>query len=74
MPLPLRAVSTDIELPAATTSGLIDLRCTDHDVILVRDGIEITGESSDNFALNVSIPVAEALPITIRRDWNWVDR
>ena len=74
MPLPLRAVSTDIELPAATTSGLIDLRWTDHDMILVRDGIEITGESSHNFALNVSIPVAEALPITIRRDWNWVDR
>ena len=65
--------NADIELPAVTTSGLMDLRWTDHDVILVRDGIQITGESSRNFALNVTIPVGGALPITIRRGWNRVD-
>ena len=65
--------NADVELPAATTSGLIDLRWTDHDVILVKDGIQITGESSNNFALNVSIPVAGAFPMTIRRGWNRVD-
>ena len=65
--------NADIELPAVTTSGLIDLRWTDHDVILVRDGIQITGESSRNFALNVTIPVGGALPITIQRGWNRVD-
>ena len=65
--------NTDIELPAGTASGLIDVRWTDHDVILVREGIRIIGESSNNFALNVTIPVAGAFPITIRRGWNRVD-
>ena len=65
--------NTDIELPAITNAGLIDVRWTDHDVILVRDGIQITGETSNNFALNVSIPVGGAMPITIRRGWNRVD-
>ena len=35
--------NADIELPAVTSTGLIDVRWTDHDVILVRDGIQITG-------------------------------
>ncbi len=65
--------NADIELPAVTNAGLIDVRWTDHDVILVRDGIQITGETSNNFALNVSIPVGGAMPITIRRGWNRVD-
>jgi endonuclease/exonuclease/phosphatase family metal-dependent hydrolase len=65
--------NTDIELPAVTGAGLIDLRWTDHDVILVRSGIQIHDESSNNFAMNVSIPVAGAIPVTIRRGWNRVD-
>ena len=65
--------NADIELPAVTSTGLIDVRWTDHDVILVRDGIEITGETSNNFALNVAIPVGGGSPITIRRGWNRVD-
>ena len=65
--------NADIELPAATSTGLIDVRWTDHDVILVRDGIQITGETSNNFALNVAIPVGGGMPITIRRGWNRVD-
>ncbi len=65
--------NADIELPAVTNTGLIDVRWTDHDVILVRDGIQITGETSNNFALNVSIPVGGAMPITIRRGWNRID-
>ena len=65
--------NTDVELPAITTAGLIDLRWTDHDVVLVKDGMQIMGERSNNFALNVSIPVAGALPMTIRRGWNRVD-
>ena len=56
----------DIELSAITPTGLIDVRWTDHDVILVRDGIQITGESSNNFALNITIPVAGGIPITSR--------
>ena len=65
--------NADIELPAATSTGLIDVRWTDHDVILVRDGIQITGETSNNFALNVAIPVGGGAPITIRRGWNRID-
>ena len=65
--------NTDIELPAITNAGLVDVRWTDHDVILVRDGIKITGETSNNFALSVSIPVAGAMPIIIRRGWNRID-
>ena len=65
--------NADIELPAVTSTGLIDVRWTDHDVILVRDGIQITGETSNNFALNVSIPVGGGPSITIRRGWNRVD-
>jgi endonuclease/exonuclease/phosphatase family metal-dependent hydrolase len=65
--------NTDIELPAVTTSGLIDLRWTDHDVVLVGDGVQINGQSSANFAMNVTIPVGGAVPVTIRRGWNRVD-
>lgn len=42
-------------------------------MILVRDGIHINGETSNNFALNGTIPVAGAMPITIRSGWNRVD-
>ena len=65
--------NTDIEFPGVTGQGLIDILWTDHDVILVRDGIQITGETSNNFALNVSIPVGGGTPMTIRRGWNRID-
>ncbi len=65
--------NTDIEFPAVTHEGLVDVRWTDHDVMLVRGDIQIIGETSNNFALNVSIPVGGGSPMTIRRGWNRVD-
>jgi len=67
------AENTDIELPAVTGGGdIIDVRWTDHDVILARHDVEVISEVSGNFNLNLSFPVAGAVPVTILRGYNRV--
>lgn len=62
--------NVDIELPALTPSGLLDVRYTDRDVVLVGPGVQIQDAMSAHFTVNVSFP---AVGVTIFRSWNRVD-
>ena len=68
----------DGEIPIQGTSGLIDLRLTDRDVILARSGtsrnsVAISNATSGNFATNAVIPNPVLGDITILRGWTAVD-
>ena len=63
-----------MELPAATSPTTFDdLRYTDRDVVLVRRGVQVDGAVSGRYTVNLSFPVAGAVPITIFRGWNRLD-
>jgi len=47
--------NTDVELPMYTPGGLIDLRVTDRDVILARDGIVTSNQFSQNYPEDISL-------------------
>jgi hypothetical protein len=62
---------TDIEAPGLFSTGLMDVRLTDRDAILVRDDLEnfsISNESGGNFAAKVSLPTALG-PIALPKSW-----
>ena len=64
----------DVELPAATSPTTFDdVRFTDRDVVLVRKGVQIDVANSGHYSINLSFPVAGAIPITILRGCNRVD-
>ncbi|MDS0279712.1 endonuclease/exonuclease/phosphatase family protein [Halomicroarcula sp. S1AR25-4] len=51
-------VTTDLELPAATDDGTVDVRITDRDVLLVRSDVDVGSVVTDTFdaALELQIP------------------
>ncbi len=62
---------TDIEAPGLFSTGLMDVRLTDRDAILVRDDLEnfsISNESGGNFAAKLSLPTAVG-PIALPKSW-----
>lgn len=65
------AVSTgmDVEVPMAVSpTEFDDMRLTDHEVILARNGVGISNVEERNFAVNLEIPM-----LTILRGWVAVD-
>ncbi|MEF8788976.1 MAG: endonuclease/exonuclease/phosphatase family protein [Haloarculaceae archaeon] len=51
------ATTTDVELPADTGEGQVDVRLTDRDVLLVRGDVE-TGEAvTDTYATSLPVPL-----------------
>jgi Endonuclease/Exonuclease/phosphatase family len=74
---PIAAVQNlDVEVPAATTTGLIDIRLTDQDVLLARTdlppGVTYANAQAQNFSTAVTLTVA-GMPITFLRGWNSAD-
>jgi len=68
------AVTTciDIELPAATSPALDDLRFTDREVILARADVRVTHSQSGLFAAGVPVNVG-GMDVLIQRGWASVD-
>lgn len=63
--------NADVELPAFAdpqdpTAGLIDVRLTDRDVLLVRRGLEVSNVESANYTQNLVIDVG-GLPVSFLR-------
>jgi len=54
--------NTDVELPMATLAGLVDLRVTDRDVILAREGIVTSNAVSQNYPDYMSLKFSFTLP------------
>lgn len=66
--------SIQVELPAAdptSPTGVMDVRYTDRDVVLVREGVEVLGSESDIYAQ--ALPVPGPLGISLPRAYNRVD-
>jgi endonuclease/exonuclease/phosphatase family metal-dependent hydrolase len=59
---------TDVELPGITEDGLVDIRFTDRDVILARNGVAATRHRRGNFETALVFPVGEGL----RSERSWV--
>lgn len=65
--------NADVELPAFVdptdpTAGLIDVRLTDRDVLLVRSGTQVDDVEAANFATNLTIDVG-GLPVPFLRGY-----
>ena len=68
-------INSDIELPGLRDdfTCCLDVRLTDLDVILVRDGVgRVRHSQSENFATNLTFPTP-AGPFAIKRGWVAVD-
>ncbi|WP_336001108.1 endonuclease/exonuclease/phosphatase family protein [Halorientalis halophila] len=50
-------VTTDVELPAETDDGRPDVRLTDRDVLLVRDGVAVEATETARFEAALSFPL-----------------
>ncbi len=62
--------NVDVELPVPTSPTTFDdVRYTDRDAILVRDDLTIVEADGGNFAARLTVPVAGALPIELKRGW-----
>lgn len=59
---------SDVELPSATGD---DLRLTDRQAILVREGVEVTGFDEGTYGVNLTVPVGGegGPPVTLSRGW-----
>jgi endonuclease/exonuclease/phosphatase family metal-dependent hydrolase len=66
------AENADVELPVADPGGQIDLRVTDRDVILARDGVETTGFVQTNYPTKFSLNVV-GVPVTLVRSTSRVE-
>ena len=64
---------TDIELPMTVPGGLDDIRFTDRDAILVREGLSSSEPRSGLYATNLSLEVAGGLTLNVLRGWTTVD-
>lgn len=66
--------SVDVELPAydpSSQTGIRDIRYTDRDVVLVREGVEVVDASSAIYTY--AVPVPGPLGISLPRGYNRVD-
>ena len=66
--------SIQVELPAydpTSPTGIMDVRYTDRDVVLVREGVEVVDSESGVYA--VALPVPGPLGISLPRGYNQVD-
>lgn len=50
-------VNADVEVPALVDGGLRDIRLTDRDVILARNGVEVSNAQTGNFDAFAPVPV-----------------
>jgi endonuclease/exonuclease/phosphatase family metal-dependent hydrolase len=62
----------DIEVPMAVNGGLVDLRITDRDVILVRGDHELMAAASGPFQVNRTVQVGQA-SFVLTRGWAYAD-
>lgn len=46
--------TTDVEVPVATDSGLLDVRLTDRDAVLAREGVSIANAKADTFSASAA--------------------
>ena len=65
-----RVATFDLEMPMLTPEGLVDVRLTDHDVILVRDGV--TAGEATAAKYKTELPVAD-LGVSVPRGYVAVD-
>jgi endonuclease/exonuclease/phosphatase family metal-dependent hydrolase len=66
------ATNADAELPVADGAGLFDLRVTDRDVILARDGVETSNFVQQTFVAALPLNVG-GVPVTFKRGFSHVD-
>ncbi|MEM9056233.1 MAG: endonuclease/exonuclease/phosphatase family protein, partial [Pseudomonadota bacterium] len=64
--------NADVELPLFLGPVLDDIRLTDRDVILVRDGVATANAVSDNFDASVTFELSGVV-IDFKRGWNALD-
>jgi len=50
-------VTNEIELPADTDDGQVDVRLTDRDVLLVRDDVDTAGATTGTYDATLTVPV-----------------
>jgi len=69
------ALNVDAELPVADPAGEYDLRLTDRDVILAKDGVETANFASFPFAAKFSFMAGGSggFPVALTRSWSRVD-
>jgi hypothetical protein len=70
------STNADAEAPRQGPTGLIDLRITDRDVILVRSALagKFSNPHDGHYAVQLSFTVpATGLPVTFTRGWASVD-
>ena len=60
----------DIEMPMFTDTGIVDVRLTDHDVLLARSDVAISRPTSENYANMLTI---EMLGLEVQRGYAAVD-
>ncbi|MEF8783264.1 MAG: endonuclease/exonuclease/phosphatase family protein [Haloarculaceae archaeon] len=61
-------VTTDVELPADADGEQVDVRITDRNALLVRDGVETREAVTDTFAAAPSVPLPGTdLTVSVRR-------
>lgn len=65
-------VTNDIEVPADTDDGTVDLRLTNRIAVLVREDVDVSETRSDRFDSGVPIPL-ERVDLTIRRGYAAAD-
>jgi len=72
--------NADLELPIPTSAtdplAFMDVRYTDHDVILARagdPGLHTSNPRGGNFATNLTVSIANAIPATVLRGWTSID-
>ena len=47
----------DLEMPALTPTGLVDVRLKDHDVIFVRDDVAVSDPHTEQYTAKLEVPV-----------------
>lgn len=66
--------TTDVELPAETDDGQVDVRLTDRDVLLVRAGIETRDPVTESFETSIPLPLpGDDRELTLERGYCAVD-
>ncbi|WP_254840544.1 endonuclease/exonuclease/phosphatase family protein [Natronomonas marina] len=65
-------VTNDVEVPADTGDGTVDLRLTNRIAVLTREDVTVTGTRGDRFAAAVPVPL-EGIDLAIERGFAGVD-
>lgn len=58
----------DIEAPGLTSTGYMDVRLTDRDVLLARVGVSTANPEAHHFATQLQVPIGGTL-VTVERGW-----